>query len=190
MSYWRNLVTKISDTESRIIRADASTHSLINVEFEENSIHEGSHYFIEDIVTLDATNALDIGIQTPNTTSWLHMVWVVVSDAQVTLQIYEGSTITFDGTDITPLNNNRNSSNTSGIVNMEKNPTVTAVGTLLATASLGTSTTPNAGIPGQADRNRELILKQNTNYLFRITSGVNGNNITYLYEWYEHTRKD
>jgi hypothetical protein len=34
-----------------------------------------------------------------------------------------------------------------------------------------------------------MILKQNTAYLFRITSGADGNNVSWLAEWYEHTRK-
>lgn len=40
-----------------------------------------------------------------------------------------------------------------------------------------------------ADENEEIILKQNTKYILRVTSGTNGN-LTNLYlSWYEHTNK-
>lgn len=35
----------------------------------------------------------------------------------------------------------------------------------------------------------EVILKQNTTYLFRFTSTANSNAITFCGEWYEHVSK-
>lgn len=85
---------------------------------------------------------------------------------------------------------NRNSIKTTNLVNIQADATVAAVGTLIDETQLGSATNPNRGIPGGGNRNRELILKQGENYVFRLTSLVNSNVITYLGEWYEHTDKN
>lgn len=70
------------------------------------------------------------------------------------------------------------------------NQTITDMGDRLGGQSGGDATNPNRGIPGGAKREEELVLRQNTTYIFRFTSGVNGNILTYNGEFYEHTDKD
>lgn len=171
-------------------RMDASTHTIQQIDYEHHEIHGGSHFFIEDFVTLNASDTLDIVAQTPDTTEEIHLVWELQSQKEIEFEIYEDATITYNGTDLTARNNNRRSANTTSLVNFEADPTVTDVGTLIAQLCIGDTTNPNRGIPGGGQRNRELILKRNSNYIFRITSLVNDNCITYLGEWYEHTPKD
>jgi len=67
--------------------------------------------------------------------------------------------------------------------------TINALGIRLGGQSGGDAANPNQGIPGGASRNNELLLRQNTNYLFRFTSGVNGNIVSFNGEWYEHEDK-
>jgi len=168
---------------------DKSTRAEIAIGYEHHEIHGGSHFFIEDHATLASAATIDFGIQTANSSKHLHIVWDIQSQAEFLFDIYEGSTITFDGADIEAFNNDRNSSNVTNLVQLQMDPTVTAVGTRLGGFDVGTATNPATQIPGAGNRDREIILASNTIYLFRITSAANDNTISYLAEWYEHTVK-
>jgi hypothetical protein len=43
---------------------------------------------------------------------------------------------------------------------------------------------------GEAGGRAEIILAKNTAYLIRIASGTDGNRITSILDWYEHTDKN
>jgi hypothetical protein len=70
---------------------------------------------------------------------------------------------------------------------LRANQTILALGDRFAGQSGGDASNPNQGIPGGATRENEWILRPNTTYLFRFTSGVNDNTLSYNAEWYEHT---
>ena len=72
---------------------------------------------------------------------------------------------------------------------LRANQTITDVGQRIGGQSAGDVNNPNSGIPGSSGRGNELVFRQNTTYLFRFTSGVNGNILSYNSEWYEHTDK-
>lgn len=67
--------------------------------------------------------------------------------------------------------------------------TVNAVGTRLGGTTGGSGTNPARGIPGGSSRDNELVMRQNTKYLFRFTSGAAANDFSYNAEWYAHTDK-
>ena len=168
---------------------DKSTLVPIGINYEHHEIHNGSHFFYQNFAELDDGISIDFGILPPANNKETHFVFEIQAQATFTFQYYEASTITWDGTPITALNNDRNSSAVSNWAQFELNPTIVAVGNLLGAALLGNATSPINRIPGGGERDREMILKQNTAYLFRITSGADGNNVSWLAEWYEHTRK-
>lgn len=68
--------------------------------------------------------------------------------------------------------------------------TVTDVGIRLGGLSGGDASNPNRGVPGGQSRDKEFVLRPNTKYIFRFTSGANGNILSYVGEWYEHTDKN
>lgn len=168
---------------------DAITEALEVIDYEHHEIHSGSHYYICNFEVLDDAASIDLAITTPNTTKWTHMTFDISGTSQTEFRIYETATVT-GGTAGTPLNNNRNSANIS-VVTVVKNPTVTVLGNLIFAQSSGlAAATPNkAENSGVVSRNREIILKQNTTYIFRITSRQDDNIISYCGEWYEHTNK-
>ena len=159
------------------------------INYEHHEVHEGNHYEHEDFSTLANGAVLNLGFQTADTTKWLHFLYNVISTGQVEIELFEGATITWNGTNITSINNNRNSSNTSNLAQFQSNPTVTDPGTAISKISIGSSSNPNQGIPGALSRGNEKILKQNTVYLLRLTSRVNDNIVSRLLNWYEHTNK-
>lgn len=163
---------------------DPVTWAACSIDYNHKEIHNGDHYFLADVLTGVASGAnTDFRLVTPNTTKWAHMLFTITASAGATITIYEAATLS-GGTAATARNNNRNSSNTSGLT-ITSGPTVTATGTKLGAFVAG-------GIreAGMISRDFEIILKQNTTYLFRITSLGNSNTISYAAEWYEHTNKE
>jgi hypothetical protein len=99
------------------------------------------------------------------------------------LNVYEWASNIVGWTAVVPLNSNRNSINTSNLTIL-KDPisitTWTKIVWFLAWANRSS---------WAVSRENELILKQNTIYLFRFTSLANSNAISFCGEWYEHTNK-
>lgn len=73
---------------------------------------------------------------------------------------------------------------------VREDQTITDLGIRMGGQSGGDANNPNRGIPGGASRDEEFVLRQDTTYVFRFTSGVNGNILSYKGEWYEHTDKN
>ena len=164
---------------------DRATETLQVIDYEHHEIHAGSHFFICGFETLALNANADFAVITPNTAKWLHMTFEISGTSQTEIYIYEGSSIT-GGTATTPLNNDRNSL-TSSVATIAKNPTVNTLGTLIFSQSKGIAGANKnaADDEGLTRREREIILKQNTTYIFRITSRDNGNIVSYCGEWYE-----
>ena len=76
------------------------------------------------------------------------------------------------------------------VLNVRTGNTVTTDGTLLSGQSFGVAGNQNKSKSGGAKREQEIILKQNTKYIFRVTSNGAGNIVSYRAEWYEHTPKN
>jgi len=171
---------------------DASTETLQTITYEHHEIHAGSHFMICGFETLALNAQANFVIITPNTTKWAHMTFAVEGTSQTEMYIYEGATVTGGtGTAVTAYNNNRNSATTSTMTIL-KNPTTTADGTLIYSQSKGLAgTTPSkASQEGIVGRDREIILKQNTAYIFRIISKDDDNIVAYCGDYYEHTNKN
>lgn len=151
-----------------------------------HEIHEGCHFTLADFTTLAAAAVIDFAVQVPDSLTWPHMVFTVQSgEGPVQLDMYEGTIADADGTLVTPINNNRNSSEVSTLV-IRVNPTVTAVGTRLSGAYVGAGGNAVAASGGMVSREQEYILKQNTKYLFRLTNQHTAQQIiSYTADWYE-----
>ena len=169
---------------------DASTETLQTIEYEHHQIHAGSHFYICSFETLADNASVDFAVTTPNTTKWAHMTFEIEGTSQTEFYVYEGSAVA-GGSATTPMNNDRNSAKTSDLT-ISKNPAVTTLGTMIFSQSKGfAGTTPSrASAEGIVSRDREIILKQNTTYIFRITSRQADNIISYCGEWYENQSKN
>ena len=175
----------IHDDETRAFEMDDATGGLIAVDYPHHEIHGGSHYYIEGYSTLGNGASLRIKLVTPDTTKWAHFLWTISSNNILTAHIYEGSSGGMTGgTNVAPLNNNRNSTNTSGMVITSGVTAPTNLGTLISQASWAAR---NVG--GEQTREDEIILKQNTTYYRIFTSGANDNVVNFKASWYEHTHK-
>ena len=165
---------------------DASTESIQTISYEHHEIHAGSHFYYCDYQMGNASGAIiNFVITTPNTTKWAHLVFDAYSSEGSTLEVYEGATGVVGGTSITPRNNNRNSLTASTMTLVKDPASIAGDGARAAGYLVG-----GTRAPGSESRDREIILKQNTTYLLRITSLANSNDISWCAEWYEHTDKN
>lgn len=164
---------------------DALSGAIVSVPFEHHELHDGSFFFLEGFATVGTAANNDFIVTTPNTTTWAHMRFALEATDQTEFYVYEGNILGTGGTAVTPVNSNRNSSGTS-VLTIKQNQVVGTLGTKLASQSFGASSNPAKSIGGGLGREDEIILKQNTNYLFRITSRADGNIVSYRGMWYEH----
>lgn len=160
-------------------------YAQVGIDFPHHQIHEGNHFFASDYVDLNTAGTLILAISTASGTGTdVHFRSDITAAAATTMTLYEGATVS-GGTTITAINNNRGSSNTSELT-IVKDPTITVSGTVISNNKVGsTSGNPHNLYGGHADRDSELILKDNTTYLYYITSNADSNAVDYSLSWYE-----
>ena len=171
------------------IRADASTLSLNCMDYEHHEIHAGSHYYIQGFLELADLATYYVKMVTPVTTRWSHFVFAIKSTGICATYLDEAATGgVAGGSAITPLNNNRNSTRTSGMVFTSGVTTATGYTTRLENDKWGADGFKET-IGGGSGRSDELVLKQGTTYLRSFISGADDNIIQFKASWYEHTNK-
>lgn len=164
-------------------KQDATTGAFTTIGYEHHEIHGGSHYFICDFSLNESSGAvIEFVLTTDNSAKWMHSTLDFSGSEGATLEVYKNPTGVVGGTAITPINNNGNSTNTSLSTVVKDPASIAADGTRAAGFIAGGGKTS-----GFNSRDKEIILKQNTVYLFRITSLAVSNDIGWCFEWYEHT---
>ena len=166
---------------------DQITRALNVIDYAHHEIHAGSHYLYADAITLGAAGTQDYLITIPNTTKWPHMLFILDGSAITQFDLYEGADR--NGTTLQTIgNSNRNSANIAGVTLHKGTSGGSTDGIKIHTYKGGSAT--NQSRSGAGTRNdEELILKQNTKYLLRVTSGTASNLINVHLSWYEHTNK-
>lgn len=171
-----------------VIEDDSTTGSLKTIDYSHHEVHDSSHFFYKDIATLAANASTSYLIQTPDTTKWAHLTFSATGSAITQADLYEGGDLSGTGARQVIVNNNRNSNTASGLTIWDSCVDGTTNGTLIYAIKSGASAGASRS-PGIAERSNEIILKQNTKYLLRVTSGTNDNLTNLLLEWYEHTNR-
>jgi hypothetical protein len=175
-----------------INKQDTTTGALIGIDYVHHEIHDGDSYMYHDVIaSLGDTVVQDYWFVTPNTTKWAHIGHSVESTGPLTIEIFEGADRTNAKTKQTVYNRNRNSTN--------ENTTFIYKNDATGTGSGGTTDGTKivwwkGGIANNKVQNgtnvgtsNEKILKQNRNYIFRITSHMAANLISVSFDFYEHT---
>ena len=176
------LRTTLYDSDGIELSMDPNNGAIDIEPHEHFKIHQGDHFFICGYTTLGNAADIDFTVTTPNTTEWLHMTFDIEGTQAITLEIKEDAVIDAAGTSVIVRNNDRNSSHASAAT-IQTDPTYTDEGTTIYSAYAGANKRT-----GVIDRSKEIILKQNTTYIFRITNQETTNTIvSYCGEWYEHT---
>jgi hypothetical protein len=164
---------------------EPSTNSVKVIDYSHAELHRGDHYFYTDHVELDSAAIQNYLITTSNTAEWGHMHIMASGSAITTVEVFEATDKT-GTTAQTVFNNNRNSANTATITVHKGISGGTTDGTRLIYTKSGSSTNQSRS-GGEVRNDEELLLKQNTKYIVRITSGTNDNLCNLALYWYEHT---
>jgi hypothetical protein len=177
-----------SSANCAAIQLDSSTYAINVMSYEHHEIHSGSHFFYSDGVTLANEGTQDYMITTPDSTKETHLVLTMISGLGCVFTFYEDTDKT--GTDAAvAYNSNRVAGNAPKTIIHKGTEGGTTDGTLLATLATGSSSVGGkAG--GGARGEEEIVLKRNTKYILRATSGANANNISVVLTFYEHTPKE
>lgn len=163
---------------------DSATGGLIILDVPHQKIHNGNHYYIAGYETVGSDGTLNFTV-TANADDFVHLTFHISGTNVTTVDVYEGASGISGGTALTPINNNRNSSNTSGLT-AKVNPTVTPGSNTIDGYKFGSNGGGNApDIGGGVAREDEIILKRSTSYLWQIVSGAADNLISYRIDWYE-----
>ena len=181
------ILGKTSDTTYQVPRIDVSSHSLVYVDFAHSKIHAGEHFMYTDCLELDSAATQVYLLTTPNTTTLSHLSFSIEGSAITALDVYEGADRT-GTTAQTIFNNNRNSLNTS-VNTLHKGVSGgTTDGTKIWCHKSGSAT--NQSLSGaSSEQASEIILKQNTKYLLRVTSSTVDNLVNLKLGWYENISK-
>jgi len=188
----------------RTIRIDPSTHATTTISYPHHEAHAGSAYeIIYSVASVGGlttpNDTMTLSFKTPNTTKWMHIIIQAICHSGSLVSMYEGKTGGgANPTGILPaINYNRNSTNTSGILdvagtnagNVSYDATVFTGGTTLFSTYVGADGVGQSSVGGSHKNGEEFILKQNTFYQVALveTDTVPG---TISLSWYEHTDKD
>ena len=181
------LVFGVKDDEVNVValRADDVTHSLMVINHEHHEIHEGTTFRYSDSLIMASAATQVYLITTPNTTKWAHFTLDIDGSAITAVDVYEGSDRS--GTTLqTAYNANRNSNNINTTIIHKDISGGTTDGTKIYGYKSGSSSNQSRSA-AIVDHDSEVVLKQNTKYLVRITSGTTDNLVNVLFNWYEHT---
>jgi len=174
------------DTEGRPrkVNIDDISGTLVSIDQTHHEIHGGNHFLYTDAVSLNDAGTQDYLITIPDSTKYIHMIFIMEGSAITQWQLFEGA----DRNGTTPQtvsNSNRNNTTAATLTIHKGTSGGSADGTQIHIYKGGSAT--NQSRSGSNTRNdEELILKRNTKYILRTTSGTNSNLTNIRLSWYEH----
>lgn len=180
---------RVSDTVVKHLRSDSATESLMTIDYAHHEIHSGTAFWYDDVIQLASAATQDYLITVPNTTLWPHFGYVVESTAGgVTVELYEGADKS-GTTEQTIRNRDRNSATTATTTVHKGQTGAGTEGTRILWRTSGTGAAAGR-VAGNVGEGTERVLKQNTKYIFRVTSKANTNDIGITFNWYEHSNRN
>lgn len=190
-----NYGTDEFSNSARLLVDNIFRGALLTTPIEHHEIHCGDSYTAHHVADLTNGASIDYLIVVPNwgtvdgtnpgddqSIKLAHLIGEVSGEAETSFYIYEGPTVTVNGTAVTSVNRNRNSSKTD-FLTIYQGATVSATGTRLEYGKLGSGKV----LGGAVNRTDEWVLKNNTTYLLRVTNDTTSNNYhTIRFQYYIH----
>lgn len=170
------------------VRIDQTTDAGASIDYEHKEVHTGDAFYVTSTDELDTetVTCLSDRFYTPNTTEWMHFLFIIETVGQSTIEIREGITDVLE-TNAGIYNRNRNFSDALATMRHEMVPATAATGGTVIYSWRTGSAANNGRSPGFVRATGELVLKSNTAYEVRVTTAVNSNTVSAYYTWYEHT---
>jgi len=168
------------------------TGAMAAMEYEHYTVHQSYHYFFTEAFSLANGVARTYLITTPTHVAGaafapsMHVHFKAEGSAITQFDIYEDTlkSATTTDTALTPVNSNRNTTDTAEMKIGLAASTTDSDGTLIFTfkggAAAQQSRTGDSGVSAE-----EIILKKNAKYLARFTSFTDANLCDFYLLWYE-----
>lgn len=120
-------------------------------------------------------------LQTPAGSDYAHLSFNVEASAELKIELFEDAVITASGSEMSMINNDRNSANTSDVLAFGS-ASFSASGSIL-TSRLLNATKGQLKVGGD-DRNEEFILKASSNYFIRLTATSDDTRVNTIFSIY------
>ena len=179
-----------SANDEELMKFDPYAHAMTVITEPHRMNHDGFMFHASGKVDGMVNNNVDDFLIVTAASNYPHLQRMMFDfgSGDVTVETYEGSTASADGTPIAAFNTNRNSSNTPDLI-LNSAPTITDVGARLHIAwAPPTASGRGRSAQGISDvvQGEEWILAPSTKYLVRVTNN-SGETISYRHEllWYE-----
>jgi hypothetical protein len=169
---------------AQILKLDLVTGTVITIDNAHHEVHNEDSFYVKDWMDLTNAQVFNFLLVTSNTNKWVHMVINVAFEGEAHIEAYEGTIASNNGTPVLSYNRNRNSIKNATTL-LYHTPTVAggSEGTLITAYKAGSTKQVGGAVRSES----ELVLKQNTKYLIRITNDtVSSNWVDYSINWYEH----
>ena len=180
-------------TMSPVVKLDASSLAAIFMDYFHHAIHDGEAFVLTDQATVGAAGTREIRIATPTGNKHAHFEFLIMATGETTVELFETTTKTHNaGGALTPVNRNRNSSETS-ILTISHTPGSTGDGSgIYGPVKFGTDTGGAVvhQVGGSLTGRKEFVLAADEEYLLKVTSGTADNEISIIMDWYEHEDSD
>ena len=153
-----------------------------NKTFREERLHAGDLFYVNNFVELNENGELYMQIKTPSDRN-IHLQWIISSSKAMETYLYESPTEQADGSIVTPLNANRQSSRGSSMVLRSGVSAPASTGTTVDSVKEGIDSRrikTGADISGQG-----LLLKKDTVYIRKFKSNDASNVIAFEARWVE-----
>jgi hypothetical protein len=166
----------IVDADGTRVNIDAITQSMSVIDHRHSMIHAGQFFTCSGLTSISPSGTYTIHVVTPATPATVHLQYTLYSNNLVQLDLYEGATITGDGTPVLVYNRNR-PIETVNLLDVYTGPTATDDGTVIETQYLSSGEVVAC----------EFVLKPSTSYLLRMTEPTTSNTVfaSFKLEWYE-----
>lgn len=191
-------VTARGQTPSgNVLQVQAGVHDVIaglpvTLEYDQHQIHEGEawHYDIY-VASLTSGASKNIRIVVPDITvpdgvpvaaRMPHLRYSVEAADGIDTFLYESPTFSANGTQLTAINLDFNYTGDPPKMEIWENPTVTTTGTQKDRSGILVSAGKSGG---DLEGINEFVLKNNTEYLLRVTSNATPNKCLIDIHWYE-----
>lgn len=168
---------------------DNIVDALVTVDSEHHKVHIGETmivgYSTPDASPLADNASLDLWASVP-AGQHPHIEWEMWCEGLAQIYVYEGPTVSDEGTLLVPHNRNRNYADESPGLTVKHTPTVTDTGIPLHDGRWIGGPGPG-NQPGETGSSRaaiEIVLKPETTYLFRVTSRDSGQRASIALDWY------
>ena len=167
---------------------DTQDSARVSIAFQHHEVHEGKHYTVAVVDTdVDIAGPKYMRITAPDTTTRIHFMGVVSASAAALVEFYEDPTINAAGNALTEQNNNRNVANAATATTFEDTTTQAPNndGTLLFAGRIGGTGIAQTRFAGNIADREEWILKQNEDYLAKVTVDADNTEVVIVFTWYE-----